>query len=286
MEIDENFIDLSGDNGVLKKVITPGDNDKGTPPPASTVKVHYIGKLTDGTIFDNSYSRNVPVVFRLGQEMVIKGWDICVATMLTGEKCKLKLSPEYGYGSEGSATGGSVNIPSDATIEFEMELVNFEKPIDTVPDRVEAANKRKDEGNQYFKEGKIPEAIKAYEQGLYFFEHIFPKSDSPDYVLMNQCKLPMFLNLAACHIKMQNWSDARINCEKSLDIDENNVKAIFRRGQAHQGAGNYDKARTDFKTAIEKDPKSTDLKKALINLDKQEQLYKEKEKNVYSKMFV
>lgn len=43
---------------------------------------------------------------------------------------------------------------------------------------------------------------------------------------MNQCKLPMFLNLAACHIKMQNWTDARINCEKALDIDENNVKVF------------------------------------------------------------
>lgn len=59
--------------------------------------------------------------------MVIKGWDFCVSTMLSGEKCKLKLTSEYAYGSEGSATGGSINIPSDAAIEFEMELVNFEK---------------------------------------------------------------------------------------------------------------------------------------------------------------
>lgn len=59
--------------------------------------------------------------------MVIKGWDICVSTMSIGEKCELKLTPEYAYGSEGSSTGGSVNIPSDAAIEFEMELVSFEK---------------------------------------------------------------------------------------------------------------------------------------------------------------
>lgn len=63
------------------------------------------------------------------------------------------------------------------------------------------------------------------------------------------------------------------------------LQAIFRRGQAHQGSGNYEKARSDFKKAIELDPKSVDLQRALVNLDKQEAAYKLKEKDVYSKMF-
>jgi len=281
----EAWLDLTGDGGVLKSILTPGDSSCGPPPVASTIRVHYIGRFTDGTEFDNSYKRNSPLTFRLGQEMVLKGWDVVVGTMYVGEKCIARMTASYAYGEEGSTLGDTTLIPPSTLVVFEMELINFEKPIDTILDRITAATNKKDEGNQYFKEGKYKDAIKSYDQALYFFEHVFPKSDSEDFELVNQCKLPIFLNQAACHIKEQNWSDARICCEKSLDIDENNVKAIFRRGQAFQGAGNYQKARQDFELAVTRDPNSAELKKALGNLQRLEVVYKAKEKDVYAKMF-
>jgi hypothetical protein len=76
------------------------------------VKVHYTGTLTNGTEFDSS---------RKGQ--VIKGWDQGVAGMKVGGKRKLTIPPSLGYGARGA--GGT--IPPNATLLFDVELVEIEK---------------------------------------------------------------------------------------------------------------------------------------------------------------
>ncbi|KAI7838563.1 hypothetical protein COHA_007636 [Chlorella ohadii] len=84
-----------------------------------TVEVHYRGTLTDGKQFDASYDRGEPFSFRLGQGMVIKGWDKGVKGMCVGEKRKLVIPPHLGYGDRGA--GGL--IPGGATLIFEVELL-------------------------------------------------------------------------------------------------------------------------------------------------------------------
>lgn len=63
------------------------------------------------------------------------------------------------------------------------------------------------------------------------------------------------------------------------------LQAIFRRGQAWRGQGDYDKAKADFVAAIKLDPKSKDLRAAYENLKKQQQAYLDKQKELYSGMF-
>jgi peptidylprolyl isomerase len=62
------------------------------------VKVNYIGKLDDGTEFDNSYKVGEPLEFILGDGEMIEGFDRAVAQMSTGEKIKIVLSPSEAYG--------------------------------------------------------------------------------------------------------------------------------------------------------------------------------------------
>ncbi|KAJ4748564.1 Peptidylprolyl isomerase [Rhynchospora pubera] len=66
------------------------------------IKVHYRGKLTDGTVFDSSYERGTPFEFTLGGGQVIKGWDQGLLGMCVGEKRKLKIPSKMGYGDRGS----------------------------------------------------------------------------------------------------------------------------------------------------------------------------------------
>jgi FKBP-type peptidyl-prolyl cis-trans isomerase FkpA len=84
------------------------------------VEVHYTGWLTDGTKFDSSHNHGQPFAFQLGAGKVIKGWDEGVVGMKVGGKRKLTIPPDLGYGARGA---GSV-IPPNATIVFEVELLN------------------------------------------------------------------------------------------------------------------------------------------------------------------
>ncbi len=84
--------------------------------------VHYVGRLTDGRVFDSSVDRNVPFDFTLGVGQVIRGWDEGLMGMQVGGKRVLTISPEYAYGSKGIGS-----IPPNSTLVFEVELLDVKK---------------------------------------------------------------------------------------------------------------------------------------------------------------
>ena len=85
-----------------------------------TVSVHYKGQLSDGTVFDSSYKRNQPIDFTLGIGQVIPGWDEGISLLKVGDKARFVIPSDLAYGSRGA---GGV-IPPDATLVFDVELVN------------------------------------------------------------------------------------------------------------------------------------------------------------------
>ena len=105
------------DSGLQYKVLTMGDGAK--PAATDTVKVHYSGKLLDGTEFDSSYARNEPISFALNR--VIAGWTEGVQLMPVGSKFVFYIAPELGYGE-----GGGGPIPPNSTLVFEVELLDIE----------------------------------------------------------------------------------------------------------------------------------------------------------------
>ena len=90
-------------------------------PKGAMVKVHYTGKLTDGQIFDSSVSRGQPLEFKVGVGQVIRGWDEGICQLQKGQKATLLCPPDYAYGAAGA---GGV-IPPNATLSFEVEVIDF-----------------------------------------------------------------------------------------------------------------------------------------------------------------
>lgn len=90
-------------------------------PRGANVKVHYTGRLLDGTVFDSSVERGQPLEFKVGVGQVIRGWDDGITQLTKGQKAKLTCPPHFAYGSQGA---GDV-IPADATLIFEVEVIDF-----------------------------------------------------------------------------------------------------------------------------------------------------------------
>ncbi|EFJ53031.1 hypothetical protein VOLCADRAFT_55081, partial [Volvox carteri f. nagariensis] len=87
--------------------------------PGQKVLVRYTGRLkSNGKVFDKSGQK--PFQFRLGVGEVIKGWDLGVEGMRVGDKRRLVIPPQLAYG----AAGVKGTIPSNSTLEFDVELVD------------------------------------------------------------------------------------------------------------------------------------------------------------------
>ena len=105
-------------SGLRYQVIQKGEGKKAEK--GNTVSVHYKGQLADGTVFDSSYKRNAPLDFQVGVGQVIAGWDEGICLLNVGDKARLVIPSDLGYGSAGA---GGV-IPPDATLVFDVELMD------------------------------------------------------------------------------------------------------------------------------------------------------------------
>ena len=65
-------------------------------------------------------------------KQVIKGWDLAIATMRTGETARLRIAPEFAYGEDGAGE----KIPGNATLVFEVELMGFKSKDDLFGDEL------------------------------------------------------------------------------------------------------------------------------------------------------
>lgn len=108
------------ESGIQYQVLTAADGDK--PLATDTVTVHYKGTFLNGETFDSSYERGEPAVFPLNR--VISGWTEGVQLMSVGSKFKFTIPSDLAYGP----TGNPPRIPGNSVLQFEIELLEIQKP--------------------------------------------------------------------------------------------------------------------------------------------------------------
>lgn len=104
-------------SGVQYKIVRSGPATGLKPGPNDEVKVHYEGKLVDGTVFDSSYERGAPAAMPL--PALIPAWKEALQLMRPGDEWLLYVPPALGYGEEGAG-----EIPPNSVLIFRIELID------------------------------------------------------------------------------------------------------------------------------------------------------------------
>lgn len=105
------------ENGVQVHVLRPGDGDVANK--GDKITIHFVGKLTDGGVFDSSRARGEPMKFWVGEGQVVEGLDQALLGVKEGELRTVTVPAKLGYGMEAKP-----NIPANSTLIFEVELID------------------------------------------------------------------------------------------------------------------------------------------------------------------
>nr|GME09475.1 peptidyl-prolyl cis-trans isomerase FKBP62-like [Ipomoea batatas] len=281
---------VTDDKKVVKKIVKEGEGYE-RPNEGAVVKLKLIGKLQDGTIFINKGhdgdNEDGLFEFKTDEEQVIDGLDRAVLTMKKGEVALLTVAPEYAFGSSESKQELAV-VPPNSTVSYEIELVSFVKERESwdmnTQEKIEAAGKKKEEGNVLFKAGKYARASKRYEKGVKFIEYDTSFSEE-EKKQSKALKISCNLNNAACKLKLKDYKEAEKLCTKVLELDSTNVKALYRRAQAHMHLIDFDLAEFDIKKALEIDPDNREVKLEYKVLKEKVKEYNKKDAKFYGNMF-
>lgn len=280
--------EITDDKKVIKKILKEGEGYE-RPNEGAVVKLKIIGKLQDGTVFLKKGQDEGEELFefKTDQEQVIEGLDRAVLTMKKGEVALLTIEPEYAFGSSESQQDLAV-VPPNSTIYYEIELESFVKEKESwdmnTEEKIEAAGKKKGEGNVLFKAGKYSRASKRYEKAVKFIEYDtnFGEEEKKQAKAL---KVVCNLNNAACKLKLKDYKEAEKLCTKVLETESGNVKALFRRAQAYIQLADLDLAEFDIKKALEIEPNNRDVKLEYKNLKEKMKEYNKKQAKFYGNMF-
>lgn len=279
--------DITKDKKVLKKTLKEGEGYE-RPNDGAVVQVKLIGKLQDGTVFvKKGHDDEQPFEFKIDEEQVIYGLDKAVMNMKKGEVALVTIHPEYAFGSSGS-TQDLATVPPNSNVYYEVELVSFVKEKESwdlnTPEKIEAAGKKKEEGNALFKAGKYERASKRYEKAIKYIEYDSSFSDE-EKQKTKVLKVTCNLNNAACKLKLKDYKQAEKLCTKVLELDSRNVKALYRRAQAYIQLVDLDLAEMDIKKALEIEPDNRDVKIEYKILKDKVREYNKKDAQFYGSIF-
>ena len=241
---DSDYIKITDDGGVKKKIIKEGSGDKAAE--GNEVKVNYIGKNGD-KIFDQTKD-NKPYSFKIGAHSVIKGWEVGVKTMKIGEKAEFIFSPDYAYGKQKV----SDLIPENSTLNFEIELleiVGAKKEISDMEyeEKVAEGKKLKEEGIEKFKAGDYVAAREKWDEACKYLDHFINKHadyekegcDLYQSVLSNLCN--------SCN-KQKEYYAVIIYANKGIKVNDQLPKLFYFRAIAYAQTAEFEKAEKDVES--------------------------------------
>ncbi|KAL0487472.1 FK506-binding protein [Acrasis kona] len=277
---DEEDISEGGDKSIKKKSISKPEGDAETADTGDLVEIKY---EVDG----KSHSST----FTVGDGEVISALEIVAQNLTLNEKARFKVKKTNFAlkNCEDQSSPNSVGLNAATRslqsnfLEFTAECTSLKRsPANDLDDGksvLDAVKAVKDEGNQKFKEQKYTAASRRYNTVIDLADRLESEQEKKEYKLLGH------LNLAAVYNNQKNYTEAIKSCDEVLKIDQNNVKALFRRGQASNEGKDYEAAKKDLTRALEIEPNNAAVQKLLTTVKKNATEERNKEKKLYSNMF-
>lgn len=280
-------INVTGDLGVLKKILKEGEGTL-TADEGAAVTIRYTAKLVDGTLLEKrGFDGEDALKFITDEEQVVAGLDQAVTTMKKGEHAIVTVKPDYGFGNT-EVKRDLAMVPPCSTIIFEVEMLEFTKEKDpremNKHERIQMAQRKKEEGNLLFKNGKYQRAMKKYEKATDCInedEHF----EDDDQKIVKSLRVSCWLNGAAACLKRNYFQEAIKQCSKVLEVESCNVKALYRRAQAFMETADLHLAELDIKKALEIDPQNREVKLIQKNLKQLQAESNKRDAKLYTTMF-
>ncbi|KAF5893569.1 peptidyl-prolyl cis-trans isomerase FKBP4-like, partial [Clarias magur] len=269
------------DGGIIRRIITKGEGYT-KPNEGSSVEVHVEG-MHEGRVFDD---RDLKFEVGDGEGLDLpSGVEKALQAMEQGEESLFIIKPKYGFGSTGKP---KFNIPPGATLKYKITLTKFEKAKESwemnTSEKLEQSAIVKGKGTQYFKDGKYKQAVVQYKRIVSWLEQE-SNLQGEDEEKAKALRLAAHLNLAMCYLKLQEPNPALENCDKALQLDANNEKALFRRGEAQVMKKEFKLAKEDFEHVTKLYPNNKAAMSQVLQCQKRIKEQHEKEKRLYANMF-
>ena len=174
---------------------------------------------------------------------------------------------------------------SGLRLKFHLKSMNRAASVEDLEgdEKLERGQHHKDKGTELFQKGNIDFALLRYERALAYVHSMEPLGDLPGDLpeRFTKLKLHCHSNLAAAHLKKDNYEKVIEHCTSALDTDPKNVKALYRRSQAYLKLHKYPEAQTDLNLAKIFEPEN----KAVLTALHETQKLMTQEKQMYKKMF-
>eukprot|EP00920_Eleutheroschizon_duboscqi_P014537 GHVT01033718.1.p1 GENE.GHVT01033718.1~~GHVT01033718.1.p1 ORF type:complete len:569 (+),score=128.56 GHVT01033718.1:380-2086(+) len=188
---------------------------------------------------------------------------------LRAEEDQARLQKEEASKKTRSMMGG---CSRDHTQERQL----FEK---STPEKLEAAERFRLEGNEAFKDSNWGLAAVNYRRALLQFDYTFPDTEE-DIAKAAALQLRCILNLAAAKLKQEDYKEVLHQCKQALDIDSSCVKALYRRGVAFSAMENFDEAEEALKAAYAAEPTNADVIREIKIVRLKRQQYRRKSQRI------
>uniref|UniRef100_A0A3P9J1J7 peptidylprolyl isomerase n=1 Tax=Oryzias latipes TaxID=8090 RepID=A0A3P9J1J7_ORYLA len=272
---------LTDDGGVVRRIMIKGEGYS-QPNDGASVDVYLEGRC-DGRLFD---SRNVSFIVGEAEDKGVPlGVDRAMDKMQKGECCLLYLKPKYGFGSKGKA---EYKIGPDRDIVYEVTLKDFRRAKESwemdIYEKVNLAPGVKNKGNQYFKTGQYHQAVIQYQRIISWLE-MECGTGIEQHQRIQEFVLTAHLNLALCFLRLKDFSHVVDNCNKVLELDENNEKAFYRRGEARLYRNEFGLAKEDFQKVLQVNPANQAARAQILICQNKIKEHHEQDKKIYANMF-